>query len=117
LHKVDQKQKMFDAYDVAIMDYNAAYTDMSDAGMALLRERERSVDLIKLAEHLVNSVANTPKEYKADFDVIKTERKTFVSSEEFARKELNAARQSTIGAGTGVAAGTAVVSLAPTAAM
>ena len=115
--KYGRKSEKTDEYDIAIMDYNAAYTDLSDAGMTLLRERERSVDLIRLVEHLVNSIANTPKEYKTDFELVDAERREFTESEEFARQELAAARKSATGAGAGLAAGTAVVSMAPSAAM
>ncbi len=106
-----------DEYDVAIIEYNAAYTDMSDGGVRLFRMRERSVDLIQLIEHLVNSIANTPKEFQTDFQEIETERKAFADAEQFAKEKLDAARITAAGGGAGVAAGVAVASMAPTAAM
>ena len=106
-----------DEYDVAVIEYNAAYTDMSDAGAHLFRVRERSVDIIQLIEYLVNSIANTPKEFQTDFEEIETERKAFADAEQFAKEKLDAARMTAAGGGAGVATGVAVASMAPTAAM
>lgn len=106
-----------DEYDVAIIEYNAAYTDMSDGGLHLYRVRERSVDLIQLIEHLVNSIANTPKEFQTNFEEIETERIAFADAEQFAKEKLDAARMTAAGGGAGVATGVAVASMAPTAAM
>ncbi|WP_067818014.1 hypothetical protein [Nocardia inohanensis] len=106
-----------DPYDVAVAEYNGAFTAMADRGLSLLRQRERSTDLIELVEQLVNSIANTPKSFDTDFDEIEVHRKRFLHAEDFAQKELEAARLSAAGTGAGFAAGTAVASLAPSAAM
>ncbi|MEV6073229.1 hypothetical protein AB0L82_42360 [Nocardia sp. NPDC052001] len=109
--------KGLDPYDVAVAEYNGVFTAMADRGLSLLRQRERSTDLIELVEQLVNSIANTPKSFDTDFDEIEVHRKRFLHTEDFAQKELEAARVSAAGAGAGFAAGTAVASLAPSAAM
>lgn len=106
-----------DPYEVAVAEYNGAFTVMADRGLSLLRQRERSTDLIELVEQLVNSIANTPKSFDTDFAEIEVYRKRFASAEDFAQKELEAARLSAAGAGAGFAAGTAVAALAPTAAI
>lgn len=106
-----------EAYQRAIADYNAAFTSMNDQGLTLLRQRERSTDLIALIEHLVNSIANTPKSLTADFAEITRERDQFIHAEEFARKDLEAARKSAAGAGAGLTAGAAVATMAPSAAL
>lgn len=106
-----------DPYEKAIAEYNGAFVAMNDRGISLLRQRERSADLIGLVEQLVNSIANTPKSFKTDFEEIATHRADFRDAEELARKDLEAARQSAVGAGVGFAAGVAVASMAPTAAM
>ncbi|RZS57770.1 hypothetical protein EV141_1490 [Microcella putealis] len=109
--------KKLDPYEEAIAEYNGAFTAMNDSGLSLLRQRERSTDLIDLVEFLVNSIANTPKSFEKDFEDINFHKAQFVEVIEFARKDLEAARASAIGAGTGFAAGAAVASMAPTAAM
>lgn len=106
-----------DPYEEAIAEYNGAFTAMNDTGLSLLRQRERSTDLVDLVEFLVNSIANTPKSFEKDFEEIDVHKAQFVEVIEFARKDLEAARASAVGAGTGFAAGAAVASMAPTAAM
>lgn len=106
-----------DAYDEAVAEYNGVFTAMSDKGMSLMRQRERSTDLITLVEMLVNSITNTPKSFHTDFDEILLRKKEFLQAEEFARKDLEAARRSAVGAGAGFTAGAAIAGVAPTAAM
>lgn len=100
-----------------ITNYNDAYTQMNDKGVRLFVERNRSVDVIDNVKDLVNSIANKPKEFDDDFEVIESSRKQFVDSCEFAERELNAARTAAGGAGAGLAAGASVAFMAPTAAM
>lgn len=113
----DRKDDDPDPYDEAIAEYNAAFTAMSDKGMSLLLQRQRSTDLIDLVEMLVNSIANTPKSYETDFEKIEVHKKHFLASEDFAQKDLEAARKSATGVGVGFTAGATVASIAPTAAM
>lgn len=109
--------KKADPYEVAIAEYNGAFTSMNDKGLSLLRQRERSTDLIELVELLVNSIVNTPKTFETDFADIDIHKAQFLAAEEFARKDLEAARKSAAGAGGGFIAGAAVASMAPTAAL
>ena len=110
-------EKAPDPYELAIAEYNAAYTSMSDAGLELLIVRQRTTDLVDLIERLVNSIANTPKSFDADVKRIETRKAEFLESEAFIRRDLAAAKQSAAGAGAGVAAAAAVASLAPSAAV
>lgn len=109
--------KKSDPYESAIVEYNRAFTEMNDKGLSLLRQRERSTDLVGLVELLVNRIANTPKSFGTDFDEIDVHKAQFLEAEEFARKDLDAARKSAAGAGAGLTAGAAVASMAPSAAM
>src|SRR5690606_23433257 len=72
-----------DPYEVAVAEYNSSFTAMADRGLSLLRQRERSTDLVELIEQLVNSIANTPKSFATDFDEIQTQLKQFLHAEEF----------------------------------
>lgn len=87
-----------DPYEEVIAEYNAAFTAMYDRGLSLLRQRERSADLIELVELLVNSIANTPKSFETSFHEIGVHKAEFLDAEEFARKDLEAAQQSSVGA-------------------
>lgn len=100
-----------------VTEYNDAYTIMNDKGIQLFVERTRAVDSIGFVETLVNSIANRPKSFDAEFEEIKTDRKQFTDSCEFADRELHEARKAATGAGAGLAAGASVAFMAPTAAM
>ena len=54
----------------SITEYNDAYTLMNDKGIKLFVERSRAVDSIAFVENLVNSIANRPKSFDADFEEI-----------------------------------------------
>lgn len=116
LMKRASKQKA-DDYERAAIEYNNAYTLMSDAGLGLYAVRTRTVDLMDLVEQLINGIANTPKDFSKSLGTISSRKCEFTKAEEFAAEQLDAARASALGAGAGVAAGMAVASMAPTAAM
>lgn len=101
----------------SVTEYNDSFTLMNDKGVQLFIERNRSVDSIGFVENLVNSIANRPKSFDAEFEVIETNRAAFLSTCAFGQKELRAAREAAGGAGAGLAAGASVAFMAPTAAM
>lgn len=101
----------------SINEYNDFYTIMNDKGVRLFVERNMAVDSIDNVKNLINSIANHPKEFDAEFEEIEHSRKQFKDTCEFADKELQAARQAAGGMGAGMAAGASVAFMAPTAAM
>jgi len=110
-----------ESLDVQLHDsinrYNAVYAEFENNGSAILRQRERALDLLENVESLINSIANHPKCFDADFKDIQLYKKKFKDVCEFATQELDAAKKSMAGVGAGVAGGMAVASLAPSAAM
>lgn len=66
---------------------------------------------------MINSIANTPKEFEKNISVIKAERTKFRQTEEYAAEAYHNALKTGAGAATGVGIGAAVASMAPTAAM
>ena len=101
----------------SINEYNEEYARMNDEGLNLYIQRTRAVDVIDNVEELVGSIANSPKSFDSDFEEINKNKLVFKGAEEFAEKELQDARKAAGGAGAGIAAGAAVMSAAPTAAM
>lgn len=101
----------------SITEYNDAYTLMSDKGIQLFNERERATDAMGFVEALVNSIANKPKSFEADFEEINTNREKFQGTVDFSQRELQAAREAAGGAGAGLAAGATVAFMGPSAAM
>lgn len=106
-----------DEYELAVIEYNQTYTDLESGGIELYQSRLRSIDLLDLVTDLVNSIANTPKSFVEDIEEVSHKKRSFKESEAFAREELDSARKSAAGASVGVAAGMAVASIAPSAAM
>ena len=95
-----------------------AYAEFENNGSAILRQRERSVDLQENVENLINSIANHPKNFDADFKEIHLYKKRIQKIVcDYAIQELDAAKKSMAGVGAGIAGGMAVASLAPSAAM
>lgn len=118
--KDDIKEKLTELdrmLESAITEYNDAYTLMNDKGVKLFLERNRAVDTIAFVENLINSIANRPKSFDAEFEEIDTNRDKFLGSCDFGQRELQAAREAAGGAGAGLAAGASVAFMAPTAAM
>ena len=112
--KLTEQDRMLEE---AITEYNDAFTLMNDKGLQLFVERCRATDAIVNVEALVNSIANHPKSFDTDFEEINTSRKQFIDNCSFAERELQNARAAVGGAGAGLAAGSAVAFMAPTAAM
>lgn len=106
-----------DEYELAVIEYNQTYTDLESGGIELYQSRLRSIDLLDLVTDLVNSIANTPKSFAEDIEEVSHKKRGFKESEAFAREELDSARKSAASACAGVAAGMAVASIAPSAAM
>lgn len=113
----DKIHELDNMLNEAVTQYNDVYTAMNDKGVRLFVERTRAADTLAFIEMLINSIANTPKEFDADFELIHEDRKTFIESCQFAEKELQAARNAAGGAGAGLVAGASVAFMAPTAAM
>lgn len=101
----------------AIDQYNVQYVQFNEAGTSLLFQREKASELINYIEGLINNIANHPKSFDADFEEIKANKKEFKEAIEYANEELEAAKKSAASSGAGIAAGTAVASMAPSAAM
>ena len=99
----DAKVKLDDALRMAVTEYNDAFTTINDNGNGLCVLRTRAVDLILNVEKLVNSIANRPKSFDTDIAEIKIHRMSFTDACEFAKKELEVAKKSVMGAGAGAA--------------
>lgn len=115
---IDSKLKELDhMLEQAVTDYNDAYTLMNDKGMKLYVERCRAADSLGFVENFINSIANHPKSFDADFEMINTNRQKFTETCDFADREIQEARKTATRAGVGLAAGASVAMMAPSAAM
>ena len=97
--------------------YNATITDVQKKGEALYGTRKQSVVRIEEIENLINSIANTPKDFERKLMRIKAARVNFRETEKYADEAYRNAIKSGAGVAVGIGAGIAVASMAPTAAM
>ena len=111
------KKKAIDNYNEEYNKHEVLVREMNDAIMNLYTQRKSASTAIKRVENYINSLANTPKEFKKEIGDVSLSIKEFRDAVAF--EEMS--KQANIkGAGigsAGVAGGTAVAALGPTAAM
>lgn len=111
------KKEALHVHERAVERYNKTYAQMQNEGESLYLARQKSLDLVREIEELVNSIANSPKEFAAKLEKAYAERMKFRKTEEFAKQAHADAVKSGASAAAGIAGGAAVASLAPSAAM
>lgn len=110
--------------NTAIENYKKEYNKhemlvrmMNDAVLNLYTERKNASTAIKRVETYINSLANSPKEFKKEIGEISFSLKEFRDAVAFEEKSKQANIKGA-GIGTaGIASGTAVAAMGPTAAM
>lgn len=115
--KEQKEVSLDDQLHDAVNKYNAEYAEFEGYGSSILRQRERSVDVLNNVEILINSIANHPKSFDVDLQDIQLDKKKFKDVCDYAVDELSVAQKSTLSAGAGLSCGVAVASLAPSVAM
>lgn len=111
------KKDALKKHEDAVKKYNTAYSSLESMCTLLYSNRTESISVLSDIEMLINSIANTPKEFKKCLTAIKIHREQFKETEKFAKDADKTLKKSSMGAAAGIAGGTAVVTLAPTAAM
>ena len=111
------KKEALTIHERAVNKYNSTIADVQKKCELLYVARQQSVIKIEEIENLINSIANTPKEFESSLTLIKTERMRFRETEDYAVEAYQNAIKSGASVAAGVGAGAAVASLAPTAAM
>lgn len=111
------KKTAIENYKKEYDKHNSLVRQMNDAVMNLYSERKSASTAIKRVETYINTLANTPKEFKKEIGEISLSLKEFRDAVAFEEKSKQANIKGA-GIGTaGVASGTAVAALGPTAAM
>ena len=111
------KDTAVEKYNKAIERHNKLCEVLNKEINELYDKRKQSIYLIKEIEDLINSIANSPKEFEVKLSNIKDYIENFVKKEEFAKEAQCTALKSGGGALAGTMLGTAIVSMGPTAAM
>lgn len=111
------KKEALKVHERAVEKYNETYVKMQTEGENLYRIRQKSLDLIEEIESLINSIANSPKDFEAKLESIREERMKFRKTEEYAKQAYDDAVKSGVSMAAGIAGGAAVASMAPSVAM
>lgn len=129
---VDELEEMIDSTEDAFLSpsqaldrelerterkYDAVYALVCEAGEDLYSKRQDSLRVIEDVERLVNSIARNPKSFEKEIQEITVHKEQFKNTIEYGLEQRKALEKSAKSIGAGVAAGTAVASMAPTAAM
>lgn len=111
------KKEALQSHENAIKKYNKMYEALESGCKSLYEKRKDSTVLIQAVETLVNSIANSPKEFERDIKTISLACEQFRETEQYAQEAYNTAVKAGVSTAAGVAGGAAIASLGPTAAM
>lgn len=111
------KKEALRIHEETLKRYNLSYEKMEDACEKLYTVRDNSVELIKVIEQVINSIANTPKEFDTQMGKVGKELIKFKETEAYAQDAYNASIKAGVNIAGGAAAGVGVASMAPTALM
>lgn len=111
------KKETLRIHEETLKRYDNSYEKMEKSCEELYTIRGTSVILIKLVQRVVNSIANTPKDFDTELGKIGRELDQFSETEEYAKKAYDVSLKAGINIAGGAAAGLGVASMAPTALM
>ena len=111
------KEEAFRIHKETLNRYNDSYSQMGKSCQELYNVRKEAVSLIQFIEQVINSIANTPKEFDTQLGKIGRELTRFQETEEYAKEAYEASLKAGINIVGGVAAGFGVAAMAPTAMM
>ena len=111
------KKDALEIHQNAVDRYNNSYGEMRNACDALYNVRERALGGIVSVEVLVSTIANKPKAFDKQLGEIKEHVLKFHQTKEYADEAYKEAAKSGIGILSGVAAGGAIATAAPSVAM
>ena len=77
LLNLDRKKRALEIHQKAVDKYNSTYEKLQSSGKRLYMKRKDTIPLIEDIEKLVNSIANTPKEFETTLGKIQVEREQF----------------------------------------
>ena len=117
MFNVELKKEALRIHEETLARYNNSYEKMKNECENLYNVRGQAIKVIKMNQNVINSIANTPKEFDTTLGKIGKELTKFNDTEEYAKKAYNAYVQAGINIAGGAAAGLGVASMAPTALM
>lgn len=97
--------------------YNNAYETMLTSCDRLYQKRLSSVDCIDKINMLINSIANTPKDFEKKIESIKKERDKFTENRKYVKESMKSTVESGVGIFGAIGAGGVFAGVAPNIAM
>lgn len=97
--------------------YNKSYKSMETACVELYEQRVASVDVVRIVEQVINSIANTPKEFATKMGEVSKRLNSFKETEEYAQEAYQASVKAGVSIAGSAAAGLGVATMVPTAMM
>lgn len=111
------KKEALKIHEKTLAEHNASYGIMGKSCELLYEIRGKSVELIKLVQEVVNSIANTPKQFDTELGKIGKELTKFKETEQYAKEAYDASLKAGVNIVGGTTAGIGIASMAPTALM
>ncbi|MBE5965294.1 MAG: hypothetical protein E7252_10330 [Lachnospira sp.] len=111
------KKEALKIYEDTLSRYNASNEMMGKACERLYEVRTNTIETIKLNETVINSIANTPKEFETKMGEVKQELNKFHETKEYAQKAYETSVKAGVNIVGGTAVGVGVATMAPTALM
>ena len=111
------KKEALKIHEKTLAEYNASYGIMGKSCELLYEIRGKSVELIKLVQEVVNSIANTPQQFDTELGKIGKELTKFKETEQYAKEAYDASLKAGVNIVGGTTAGIGIASMAPTALM
>lgn len=111
------KKEALRIHEETLDKYNKSFEKMGKSCEQLYAVRGKSVELIQVIQRVVNSIANTPKEFDTELGKISRELSEFNETEEYVKEAYNASIKAGVDIGIGLGAGLGAASMVPTALM
>jgi len=97
--------------------YNMSYKSMEKACEKLYEQRIISIEAVRMVEQIINSIANTPKEFETKLGEINKHLNAFKETEEYAQEAYEASVKAGVSIAGSAAAGLGVATMVPSAMM
>lgn len=111
------KREVLEMHGNCVKSYENKAKKLEKSGESLYKQRQEVVELIKSVEKLINSIANTPKEFSVRLGKISKEREQFRKTEEYAMELYKSSVKASKVTGAGALGGASFAAMAPTGAM
>ena len=111
------KKEALKKHDEKLKTYNGIYQKMNTNCNHLYMKRKNSIELIKEVESVINSIANTPKEFDTRIGKVKVELENFKRTEDYAKESFRNVEKAQKDIIRGAATGAGIATMAPTALM